>query len=136
MCSTLNLMPNIIDSLKDSSIWSSRTPYLTVCFRETVLIWIPCLFLCFSAIINYIRYNGRQNSKLFVFNDISKYKIVSIVIYYLGWEMNSISWLIKITKFVYSRGNLFCNNDLFQGIFWHILVVRDNNILKQNPSYS
>ena len=69
-------MSNIIDSLKDSSIWSSRTPYLTVCFRETVLIWIPCLFICITALINYIRYNERQNSKLFKYNQISKYKIV------------------------------------------------------------
>jgi hypothetical protein len=72
------VMADIIDLFKDSSIWGSRTPYLPVCFRETILIWIPCIFICIYAIINYICLNHRSNKNEISFNQLNKYKFVCI----------------------------------------------------------
>lgn len=50
--------------LQDSeSVWNSETPKLPTCFKETVLVWVPCAFIWIFATLEvfYMRKSFSRN---------------------------------------------------------------------------
>ena len=60
-------------SQDDSIVWVDENPNLTICFKQTVLIWAPCAFLALFAPLDvYFRSKSRYSDIPWSFINISK----------------------------------------------------------------
>lgn len=96
--------------------WDSNNPELTLCFEQTVLVYIPCAFLWLFALLEiyYIKNSGDRNiprnflnqSKLFLTAVITILTIIDLV-YAISNEQNGSVYpvhfytpVVKIATFV------------------------------------
>lgn len=57
-----------------SVTWVDTNPDFTECFKQTILVWVPCAFLLlFSPFDLYFRFNGRYADIPWSFLNISKF---------------------------------------------------------------
>lgn len=65
----------------DETLWTKVNPSLTSCFRNTVLIWVPCMFLWIFSIIDVKRrLNSRYRDIPWSFLNITKFFLLFILI--------------------------------------------------------
>lgn len=57
--------------------WQTHNPDLTPCFQNTVLVWIPCFYLCLFAPL-YILYLKRNDRGYICMTHLNRAKTVSI----------------------------------------------------------
>ena len=76
--------------------WNTTSPQLTQCFRQTILVWIPSLFLCIFAPIQgaFIAKSERQKIPWNIYN-VTRIIVVGICIL-----TNLLDCLFSIYRFV------------------------------------
>uniref|UniRef100_A0A3B3ZZD4 ABC transmembrane type-1 domain-containing protein n=1 Tax=Periophthalmus magnuspinnatus TaxID=409849 RepID=A0A3B3ZZD4_9GOBI len=78
--------PDGLDSLWDWNLtWHTEEPELTQCFQNTVLAWLPCLYLWVCAPF-YLFYLYRHNNGYICMNHFNKAKTaVSLILWIVCW---------------------------------------------------
>lgn len=62
-------------------LWVENNPNLTICFKQTILIWVPCLFLwLFSGLDIMWRMKSRYSDIPWSFINLSKFLIIILLV--------------------------------------------------------
>jgi len=62
-------------------LWTETNPNLTICFKQTILIWVPCLFVwVFSGLDIMWRLKSRYSDIPWSFINISKFLLIILLI--------------------------------------------------------
>lgn len=75
---------SFLDFLQDSALsWYTRNPDLTQCFQKTVLVWIPCWFLCLMIPLHiYLLRRSNSHNHKWTWNSLTKMVANSSAAYY------------------------------------------------------